>query len=258
MKHLIISSMRKDAGKTSLIVGIAKAFDKQFGYLKPFGDRLLYQKKRLWDYDSAVALTAMQTDELPEDMSIGFDHSKLRYMYDQEGTQTKISEMVDHLRPNKEILLYESGHDIVRGISVHLDALSLCRYVNGQLVVVLSGNTDQIMDDAVFLQQHIDLGENHFAGVVVNKIRDPEDFHATTDAFFKELGLSLLGVLPHRKELTYPNLRFIADVLFARVIAGEKGLEQVVKETFVGAMSGDAVMRLQRFKKKEKTGDHQR
>ena len=57
MKNLVIASLRKDAGKTSFIVGVAGASEKRFGYLKPFGDRLPYRKKRLWDYDAAVCTT---------------------------------------------------------------------------------------------------------------------------------------------------------------------------------------------------------
>ncbi len=55
MKNLIIGSMDPNSGKTSLIVGLGKAIaGKKFGYLKPFGDRLLYRKKRLWDQDTAL------------------------------------------------------------------------------------------------------------------------------------------------------------------------------------------------------------
>ena len=50
MKNIIIGSVDENAGKTSLIVGLGRAISgKKFGYLKPFGDRLLYRKKRLWD-----------------------------------------------------------------------------------------------------------------------------------------------------------------------------------------------------------------
>ena len=52
MDKVIIASTRKSAGNTSVIVGIAGALKKNFGYMKPFGDRLLYRKKQSWDYDS--------------------------------------------------------------------------------------------------------------------------------------------------------------------------------------------------------------
>jgi BioD-like phosphotransacetylase family protein len=54
MEKVVIASMRKGAGKTSTIVGIAGALNRKMAYVKPFGDRMLYRKKRLWDYDSAL------------------------------------------------------------------------------------------------------------------------------------------------------------------------------------------------------------
>ena len=93
MKNIIVTSMRKDAGKTSVIVGLAKNSSHQMGYLKPFGDRLLYRKKRLWDFDAAVCTVAMGAEESPEAMSIGFDHSKLRFMYDADTTAEKVREI---------------------------------------------------------------------------------------------------------------------------------------------------------------------
>ena len=47
MNKVIIASLRKNAGKTTVMVGLTKALNKKIGYLKPFGDRLIYNKKRL-------------------------------------------------------------------------------------------------------------------------------------------------------------------------------------------------------------------
>ncbi|HEC94880.1 MAG TPA: hypothetical protein ENI45_02815, partial [Thermoplasmatales archaeon] len=83
MKSFVFASNRKNAGKTTVIMGLSKAFsDKKIGYMKPFGERVVYKKKKLWDYDAAAMTRVFKLDENPEDLSIGFDHSKLVYMYD--------------------------------------------------------------------------------------------------------------------------------------------------------------------------------
>lgn len=74
MNKLIIASLRNSTGKTNFIVGLAEALQKKTGYMKPFGDRLLYSKKRLWDYDAALMTNLYAMKESPDDMSIGFDH----------------------------------------------------------------------------------------------------------------------------------------------------------------------------------------
>ena len=106
MRRLVFASMREGAGKTSVIVGLGKAAGRPFGYMKPFGDRLLYRKKRLWDYDSALVANIFDLKESPEDISLGFDHSKLRFMYDEETTKKKLQELVanDLARLGKEAL----------------------------------------------------------------------------------------------------------------------------------------------------------
>ena len=68
MRRLIIASMSSGAGKTCLVVGLGRALQKKIGYLKPFGDRLLYRKKRLWDYDAALVANIFGLEDNPEDL----------------------------------------------------------------------------------------------------------------------------------------------------------------------------------------------
>ncbi len=252
MKNIIVTSMRKDAGKTSVIVGLAKNSSKKMGYLKPFGDRLLYRKKRLWDFDAAVCTHAMKAEESPEDMSIGFDHSKLRFMYDATTTSDKVREIAAHNSHGKEIMLIESGMELTRGLSVHLDAISLCKYLDGELLVILSGSNDQIADDACALKKTVDLDGVKLAGVIINKVHDVADFKSVYSEHFEALELPILGIIPYTENLTRPSMRFLADLFFAKVLAGEKGLNNTIKDVFVGAMSADAVLRMQRFNKESK------
>ena len=92
MKNIIIGSVSENAGKTSFIVGLGQGHECQkFGYLKPFGDRLIYRKKRLWDYDAALITNIFGLEQSSEDMTIGFEHSKLRYMYDEASTKDQIA-----------------------------------------------------------------------------------------------------------------------------------------------------------------------
>ncbi|MFH1853619.1 MAG: DRTGG domain-containing protein [Candidatus Neomarinimicrobiota bacterium] len=252
MPKLIITSIHKDAGKTSFIVGLGRLLDRKIGFMKPFGDRLLYRKKRLWDYDAALMTGIFNIDDLPEDMSIGFDHSKLRYMYDESGAREKVNDMVSKTAAGKDILFIESGSGLAHGISVHLDALTVAKNTGARLIVLLSGDNDQILDDASFLKKYINLNDINFGGVVINKVKDTEEFATNYLGYFTELGIEVLGVLPYRSELTYPSIKFIADVLFAKILSGEQGIDSIVKNIFVGAMGADAVLRVQKFKKENK------
>jgi uncharacterized protein len=252
MHRLIIASLRKSAGKTSIIVGLGRASGKSIGYLKPFGDRLLYRKKRLWDYDAALVANVFKLDDNPEEMSIGFDHSKLRFMYNEESTRAKLLEMIAEHANERELLFIEAGREIGYGVSVHLDAVALARHTGARLIFVLSGDEGVLLDDATFIRRHLNIEGVRLGGLILNRVPDIEDFKTTYLGMLQANGLPVLGMLPQVPELTRLSLAFLAECLFAKVIAGEAGLQRDVRQIFVGAMSTDAAMRNPHFTKPDK------
>lgn len=252
MDKVVIGSMRKSAGKTSIIVGIAGALKKKMAYLKPFGERLLYRKKRLWDYDSALITHIFGLQEDPVDMSIGFDHSKLRYMYDEEGTRQKLLETMAHISRDKEILFIEGGKDLTYGISIYLDTLSLARYTGSKLFIVVSGEEDTILDEILFLKKHVDLTGVPLGGIIVNKVQNLDEFQNTHLPVINKMGVRVIGVIPYQSELTCFSVYYLADRLFAKVITGEGGLKRVVKNIIIGAWSANVFLQSPVFKKENK------
>lgn len=252
MDKVVIGSMRKSAGKTSIIVGIAGALKKKMAYLKPFGERLLYRKKRLWDYDSALITHIFGLQEDPVDMSIGFDHSKLRYMYDEKGIQQKLRETMAHIGDDKEILFIEGGKDLTYGVSIYLDTLSLARYTGSKLFIVVSGEEDAILDEILFLKKHVDLAGVHLGGIIVNKVQNLDEFKNTHLPVINKMGVQVIGVIPYQSELTCFSVYYLADRLFAKVITGEGGLKRVVKNIIIGAWSANVFLQNPIFKKENK------
>jgi len=252
MDKVVIASMRKSAGKTSAIVGMAAALNKKIAYLKPMGERILYRKKRLWDYDSALITQLFGLKEDPVDLSIGFDHSKLRYMYDEEGVKLKVKEAAAHVGGGKEIIFIEGGRDFSHGISVHLDAFSIARYTGSKLFVVVSGEEDAVLDDILFLQKNVDWTGITLGGIIINKVHNPEDFQSTHLPFINQTGMRISGVIPYQDELTDFSVYYLADRLFAKVITGEGGLNRVVKNIVIGAWSADVFLHNPLFKKEKK------
>ncbi|MFH1874086.1 MAG: DRTGG domain-containing protein [Pseudomonadota bacterium] len=251
MKKIIIASPHQNAGKTSLIVGLAKALNQKVGYLKPLGDRLLYQKKRQWDYDSATMTNLVGIQENPEDITIGFEHSKLRFMYDEKEIRNKLSQTLAAI-DNRDIVFIESGKNLSCGMSVHLDPVSLASFTTGKLIVVISGTDDEIYDDVCFLKKYLENTNVDFGGVIINKIRDKKEFEHVHLGNIKEIGLKILGVMPYAPELTHRHVAYLADKMFAKVIAGEENLTRLVKTVVVGAMSANSVISLPIFRAEDK------
>ncbi len=252
MDKVIIASMRKSAGKTSVIVGMAAALNKKIAYLKPFGERILYRKKRLWDYDSALMASLFGLREDPVDMSIGFDHSKLRYMYNEEATQQKLLETISKIGGDREILFIEGGRDLTYGVSIHLDILSLAKFIGSKLYMVISGDENTIVDDILFLKKYVDLGEINLGGIIINKVENLDEFRTTHLPAIHQTGLPVTGLVPYQSELTYFSVYYLAERLFAKVITGEGGLKRIVKNIIIGAWSADVFLHNPLFKRENK------
>ena len=252
MEKLVITSMRQSAGKTSVIIGMAKALNKKIGYMKPFGERLLYRKKRLWDYDAALIAGIFELEENIEDMSIGFHHSKLLYMLDEETTREKLTELLANVGNKKDIVFIEAGKDITYGGSVYLDALSLCKYLDAGLLVVASGDEDTILDDLTFLKKRIQMEKVKLRGVVINKVANITEFTDIHLNKIKQMGIPVLGVVPYHKELPFFSVSYLADRLFAKVIAGENSLHRTVKNIFIGSASASAALKNPFFQAEDK------
>jgi uncharacterized protein len=237
MKTLVIGSSSKSSGKTGVIIGLNGALGRKAGYMKPFGDRLIYQKKRLWDYDSALLTNLWNLQESPEDISIGFEHAKLKYKYDATTTVEKLKEVAARAGAGKDILFVEGGMHLGYGLSVNLDAVSVAQALNGELVIVISGSEGSVADDMPFIKKNLDLKGVNFKGVIINQISDLEDFKTTTLPGITKVGIPVLGTLPYQAELNRFTMAYVADILFSKILAGEENLGNVVEHIVIGAMS---------------------
>ncbi|HSW57998.1 MAG TPA: DRTGG domain-containing protein [Dehalococcoidales bacterium] len=250
MKTIIVGSIRENAGKTSFIAGLGKTLGCQFAYLKPFGDRLLYRKKRLWDYDSALITGIFELEQNSEDITLGFEHARLRFMYDEAGTKNKVQEMARNLA-STPLLIVEGGKDLTCGTSVRLDTISLVKYLGGQLILIISGDEGSILDDIVFVKKYVDMTGVDLS-VIINKVNNLEDYKANYLRDVQEMGVKVLGVIPNEHKLTQVAMGYIAEKLQARILSGEGGLNKKVNKILVGAMGGDAATRYPLWKSENK------
>ena len=252
MDKLVVTSMRQSAGKTSVIIGLAKALNMKTGYMKPFGERLIYRKKKLWDYDAALISSIFGMEESGENLSIGFHPSKLMSMLDEEMTKQKLSELLSIAGDKKDVVFIEAGKDITYGSSVYLDAISLAQYLDAGLLVVASGNEDTIFDDIIFLKKRIQMEKATLQGVIINKVANINEFNDIYLPKIHQLDVNVLGVIPHYKELPCFSVNYLADRLFAKIIAGENNLNGIVENVFIGSVSASAVSKDPLFQAKNK------
>jgi BioD-like phosphotransacetylase family protein len=161
-------------------------------------------------------------------------------------------ETIGNMANDRDVLFIEGGRDLSYGISVHLDTLSLAKYVGGKLFIVVSGDDDSIFDDLLFLKQHVNLSGVSLNGVIVNKVQNLEEFQNTHLPAIRQMGLQVIGVIPYQSELTHFTVSYLSERLFAKVLCGEGGLTRVVKNILIGAWSANVFLQNPIFKKENK------
>ncbi|MCK5072242.1 MAG: AAA family ATPase [Bacteriovoracaceae bacterium] len=238
--RLLFASTHSDAGKTSIIIGICKNIDKKCSYAKPMGDRLLYKKKRLWDHDSALMTRLFNLDELPELMTIGFEHTKLQYMYDDDSIEEKLNDSIRTIEANSEHLFMEGGSNLQFGSFVNLSALDIAKNTDTKVVMVVSGTHEQILDDLTYISKNIDKKLLH--GVIINKVIDLDEFKSNFIEHIDSLGLKIFGIIPYDNTLETLTLRQVSEVLLAKVITCPDNLDGYIHHIDVGAMSAGRIV----------------
>jgi hypothetical protein len=171
-------------------------------------------------------------------------------MYDGEGRRKRLQEMVSQALG--EILFVEGGKSLRYGVSLGLDAISVAKDIGAELVIVISGNEDVMMDDAVFVKKYLDMNGVSFKGVIFNKVQNREEFKDFYANKIEEQGIKVLGIIPYEKEMTFLTVQYLSRRLLAKVITGENGLNRVVKNFMVGAMTLNALFQSPVFKKEDK------
>jgi BioD-like phosphotransacetylase family protein len=138
------------------------------------------------------------------------------------------------------------------GVSVGLDPISVAKYIDAKLVIVIDGHVDTLIDDAIYVKNYLDMTGVTFKGIIFNKVRDVEDFKNIHLGKLTEMGIRVLGVIPYQKELTFVTVQYLANHLFAKVITGENALNRVIRNILVGAMSINALFETSLFQKEDK------
>jgi hypothetical protein len=252
MKKVILGSLRRGSGKTSMITGIGRALGGKISYCKPFGERVLYRDKNLWDYDCELMKGIFGIAFSPQELSIGFHHSKMRYMYDKKTTAEKLNELVSRLEAGSDALFIEGGSEMSYGMSVYLDVFTMAQVTGGRLVMVISGNLGQILDDAALLHRATDFEGIEFGGIIINKVQDVYDFNKNHLDKIERMGIKVLGMVPFNEHLGHFSIAYLQEILQARVIAGAANMSNVVKIILIGAMSLNSILQAPVFKEEKK------
>ena len=245
MKSILFASLDKNSGKTTVELAIAMASGKKIGYMKPFGDNPIYKEKKVVDHDAMLFKEIFKIEAGLDEMCLGLHHSKILHFY--KNIEEELVEKYNKLSEGKELFIIESGEFLWKGKSIGLDAFSIADSLDAKIIFVLSGEHYEVMDELSYIA---DLKEERIEGIILNKARGDEVDRMEGKA--KEYGIDFLGYIPYIEELKAMRVSYIAEKLFAKVVAGEKGIEKDIENVFIAALSAPEIRRHPDFKKRKK------
>lgn len=245
MKSILFASLDKNSGKTTAGLALAMASGKKIGYMKPFGDNPIYRGKKVVDCDAILFKEIFGIEADLDEMCLGMHHSKIAHFY--KDVRKELMERYNKLSVGKELFIIEGGEFLWKGKSIDLDAFSVANTLDARIIFVLSGDRYEIMDELRYIA---DLKEERIEGIILNKARDEEVKKIEEEA--EKYGIEFLGYIPYIEELKVMKVSYIAEKLFAKIVAGEKGIEKDIENVFIAALSGAEVRRHPDFKKRKK------
>ncbi|MFH0816787.1 MAG: DRTGG domain-containing protein [Methanobacteriota archaeon] len=247
---MVVTSTRTSAGKTTVGLGCALAsIGVKIGYLKPFGDRMVYKKKHLLDSDAILFRSVLGAPGAPEGHCLGFDYELL---WKQSKTTDMSKELRRHLKAvsaGRDIVLVESAFNFSYGRWAGLDAISIARALDAEILLVADGDPGIVYDKcAVFNECASDAGIK-LNGVIINRISPAwsEKMGWAADALKDDFSMNIYGMVPELPEIGRLTMDTVVEKLSAKVLAGGGGLGRAVERVRVGAMSAESAIAVRAF-----------
>ncbi len=246
MKSVVIVSLDEKSGKTTVAYAIAKLSGKKVGYMKPLGDNVVYKEKKLLDYDAILFKEIFSLEGDAEALCLGMHPSKILHFYDKPLEEFK--RRYEEFSKGKDLFIIEAGEFLWKGASIKLDGISIAKELNAELLFVISGDYYEMLDEVHYIRE---LKEKvPIKGIILNKVNE-EDANKLKSQI-ENFGLNYLGYIPLIKGLKTMRVGYIAEKLFAKVVAGGEGLNKYVENVFIAALSAPEIRRHPDFKKERK------
>ena len=238
MKNVYLASVGMRSGKSVLSLGLAMNYPGKVGFYKPFRESTVRWNDQLTDQDAVL---------LSEVLSLG-DAAKLSpFAYDifDPISMEKIVKGYEELSKGKEFMVIEGSRDFANGYSHGISHMDIASALGAPIILVSSVSPQAI--DSVFMFKHFcDENGLDLKGVVLNRCEGTKE-----KDFLKAKGVKILGEIPNLPELRTFRVSEIIEKVGWEVIAGKNGMDNIVEEVMVGAMSPQVAVRYMRRSQKK-------
>ena len=234
MRVLVIAGVDKESGKTVVALGLALNHKGKAEYVKPIRDHLVKVDTRMFERDAELAQRVLRMRETAEEISpLDLEY---RGRMDTDGLMRRLR----GLRRGSDILLVEGGTFAETGLCQDISAFDLAERLDGQLVLVVSSDP-ALLDRVLLLRDYGRCRGIDVLGVVVNADRD-----GALPKLLRARKVPVLGAIPFEPRLRYFRVKEILDEVGGECVAGAKGLDRMVENIVIGAMTAETALPLMR------------
>ncbi len=233
MNNIYLASVGSRSGKSVLSLGLAMNYPGKVGFYKPFRENVINVDGKLMDQDAALMGNVLKIEG-------GERLSPFTYDIFDPISMDDIAKKYDELKADKDFMIVEGSRDFANGCSYEISHFDIAKKFDAPIILVSSTAHQAI--DAVFLFR--DICERHgadFRGVVLNRCEGSKE-----KEFLEKKGVTVIGEIPNIPQLRTFRVSEITENFNAKVIAGASGLDKVVEDVIVGAMSPQVAVRYMR------------
>ena len=246
---IYVASIERHSGKTALSIGLLHWFRKkglEAGYMKPVSSTPHSEAGRLIDEDAAFVKSIFALSEPVEAMAPVFlTHDEVRSIVDGADTgffERRVVESYREVSRGKDVMVLEGGSSLSEGRLVDLDAGRVSELLGARaLVVVPRIETLEIVDEV--LAARTSMGER-MAGAVINNVLPHRMTYAgeKIKPFLEATGVRVFATLPRERMLLSVSVRELLEGLGGEAVCCEEGLDELVENLVVGAMSVESAL----------------
>jgi BioD-like phosphotransacetylase family protein len=250
-KRIFVAATRQNDGKTTISLGLIKAFRKRFnkvGFIKPIGQRYVFDHGYKVDEDSVLiekvcGMRCSIKDMSPIAINKGFTEN-----YIKRGDHRKLVDSIissfERIAKRKDLVVIEgTGHAGV-GSVFDLSNARVANLLDAKVILVTAGGIGKPIDEielnmALFEKEGVDV-----IGVIINKVLESK-YKKVKDMLklgFKRKGIDVLGVIPYTPKLSNPTIQNIIEETNLKLISKKAGIANVVRNIFIGAMEPQAAL----------------
>jgi len=249
--NLYVCSNASFSGKTAICLGLALKFREEgykVGYFKPVGWEMARDENGLaFDRDAELMKHVLNLEARLEVVSPVILHSRFLEDFLKHKPihyAEKIFKAYAECSKGKDLMIIEGPQDLGCGSCLDIDPATIGKKIDSNILLV-----SRIIDDNSICQivREYDCVKKRgvkLVGTILNDIPKMiiERVKNLSHPTLEKNGVNVLGIVPENIALRSPTVREIQERIGAKILAGEKNLDNLVEDFLIGAMTPESAL----------------